>query len=128
MTDKYLNFMGLDFNEVAEKKKTFKGFERGIRIDNEDVEEEMFYFCCFMDYFYGKYNLVSFSSYRHFCASLHDYLYSMLYINNKNTVAGLIGFHPGRLFWYTADICNDETFYLLNIYYRDEWANRKGEK
>lgn len=123
----YINFMGLDFSEIAEKKKSFKGFERGIQIDNEDVEEEIFYFCCIMDYFYEKYNLVSFSSYRYFCDSLHDYLYSLLYLNQKNTVSGLIGFHPGRLFWYTVDCGCEETFFLLNIFYRDEWANKEGD-
>ncbi|EPG2867978.1 hypothetical protein QEG60_004413 [Pluralibacter gergoviae] len=127
MTDKYLNFMGLDFNEIAEKRKYFKGFERGIMINGEDIEEEMFYFCCVMDYFYERYNLVSFSSYRAFCTSLDSYLYSVLYLIKGGSVRGLIGFHPGRLFCYTCDLGSDETFYLLNQFYRDEWAIKKGE-
>lgn len=127
MIGKYINFMGLDFNEIAQKKKSFTGFDKGVQIDNEDVDGEMFYFCCIMGYFYDKYDKVSFSSYYKFCVSLDAYLYSLMYIDEENTFASLIGFHPGRLFWHTVDNGCDEAFYLLNLFYRDEWAKKGGE-
>ncbi|SVW07415.1 Uncharacterised protein [Klebsiella pneumoniae] len=44
MTHKYINFMGLDFNKVAEMKKSFTGFEKRIQINNDNFDDELFYF------------------------------------------------------------------------------------
>ena len=38
MTHKYINFMGLDFNKVAEMKKSFTGFEKRIQINNDNFD------------------------------------------------------------------------------------------
>lgn len=44
MTYKHINFMGLDFNKIAEMKKSFTGFEIRIQINNDDFDDELFYF------------------------------------------------------------------------------------
>jgi len=40
MTNKYINFMGLDFNNIAEKKNAFTGFDKQIQINNDDFDDE----------------------------------------------------------------------------------------
>lgn len=115
--------MGLDFNEVEQKKHAFKGFDTNILINNDDFDEEMIYFCCFMDYFYQKYEKVSFAAYYKFCVALDAYLYSLMYLDEECSMQSLIGFLPGKLFCHTVDNGNHDLFYALNVFYRDEWVN-----
>lgn len=121
MAYKYINFMGLDFNKIAEMKKSFAGFEKRIQINNDDFDDELFYFCCFMDYFLDRYDNVSFPAYYKFCVSLDAYLYSIIYLEENTLMTNLIGFFPGRLFWHTVDNGNDDAFCILLSLYMNEW-------
>ena len=87
--------MGLDFNKIAEMKKSFTGFEIRIQINNDDFDDELFYFCCFMDYFLERHDNVSFPAYYKFCVSLDAYLYSLMYLEENTSMTNLIGFFPG---------------------------------
>lgn len=115
----YINFIGLDFNKIAEKKKIFSGFKK----DAEGFEDEMFYFCCIIEYFFEKYEQVSFPSYCKFCVSLDAYLHSLMYIDETVSMSALIGFNPEKLFWHTVDIYNGNkiTFSVLLSFYMTEW-------
>ncbi|HIB9751409.1 TPA: hypothetical protein ACWZJ8_000946 [Escherichia coli] len=117
----YINFMGLDFNKIAEKKKVFSGFDEEEGGSAEGFEEEMFYFCCIMDHFFETYDNVSFPAYYKFCVSLDAYLYTLMYLDENIFINELIGFHPGRLFWHTVDTGNEMTFSVLMSFYITEW-------
>ncbi|EAB5457721.1 hypothetical protein DTY81_20095 [Escherichia coli] len=121
MTNKYINFMGLDFNKIAEIKKSFIGFEKRIQINNDNFDDELFYFCCFMDYFLERHDNVSFPAYYKFCVSLDAYMYSLMYLEENASMTNLIGFFPGKLFWHTVDNGNDDIFYILLSFYMNEW-------
>lgn len=125
MTYKHINFMGLDFNKIAEMKKSFTGFEKRIQINNDDFDDELFYFCCFMDYFLEHHDSVSFPAYYKLCVSLDAYLYSLMYLGENISMTNLIGFFPGKLFWHTVDNGNDDVFFILLSFYMKEWKKRK---
>ncbi|HIE9270466.1 TPA: hypothetical protein ACXP8R_003385 [Klebsiella quasipneumoniae subsp. quasipneumoniae] len=110
MTYKYIDFMGMHYNKVVEMKKSFTGFEKRIQINNDDFDDELFYFCCFMDYFLERHDSVSFPAYYKFCVSLDAYLYSLMYLEENASMTNLIGFFPGKLFWHTIDNGNDYVF------------------
>ncbi|WP_447872677.1 hypothetical protein [Serratia fonticola] len=42
MMSDYINFMGLNFNKVAEKKRSFSGLDKEEGITPDDFEEDMF--------------------------------------------------------------------------------------
>jgi len=79
-----------------------------------------------MDYFFERYDNVSFPAYSKFCLSLDAYLYSIMYIGENISMTNLIGFFPGKLFWYTVDNGNDDVFCLLLSFYMNEWKEGRG--
>lgn len=83
MMSDYINFMGLNFNKVAEKKRAFSGLDKEEGITPDDFEEDMFYFCCIMDYFFKTYDNVSFPAYYKFCVSLDAYLYVLMFLDDN---------------------------------------------
>lgn len=122
MDNKYIDFMGLDFNTVAEKKKNFNGFRRGFNFNGDDFTDAFFYFCVIMDFFIDKYGCVSYPAYYKFCVSLDAYLYAHMFASNGFSMETLTGFNPGRLFWHTVDCGNEELFELLVTLYQQEWT------
>ena len=78
MVNKHISFMGLDLNDIAEKKKPFTGFEKRIQVNSYEFDDELFYFCCFIDYFLERYDDFSFPAYYKFCVSLDAYLYFLM--------------------------------------------------
>lgn len=122
MEGKYIDFMGLDFTTVAERKILFKGFRRGFNINGDDFTDEFFYFCAIMDYFMDKYGHVSYPAYYKFCVSLDAYLYSHMLSGDGFSIKELTGFYPGKLFRHTVEGGNEELFELLVTLYQQEWA------